>query len=89
ELGKQDQGIITWKGKELTQSVALEELNTLIENGKKTVKQSDRAPIYQEALDLIAKLSIEIPTYQRKNMFVYNSEMVDASTLPTTINAYW
>ncbi len=62
------------------------ELSDLIDEGRKTNNKSDRADIYSDALDLIMELAIEFPTYQRKDLAVYNKDVIDASTLNTSEN---
>lgn len=56
-------------------------LNELIEQGRSTLNVDERKPIYTEALDKIMEMAIELPTYQRKNMFVYNKDVVDSSSI--------
>ncbi len=59
----------------------LVELNQLIKAGRSTLDTEERKAIYKKALDLSTGLAVEIPTYQRKNMYVYNSEVIKASSL--------
>ena len=74
---------------EMNQTEAVEYLAELIEEGLKYMSAEERKPIYEKALEVLAQLSIEIPTYQRKNMFAYNNAVIDATTLSTTITPYW
>ncbi|MGN0804449.1 MAG: ABC transporter substrate-binding protein [Candidatus Coproplasma sp.] len=57
------------------------ELNDLIEQGRETLNQADRASIYAECLELIMDLAVEFPTYQRNDLCVYNASVLDASTM--------
>jgi peptide/nickel transport system substrate-binding protein len=41
----------------------------------------ERKSIYGQALEISTGLATEIPTYQRKNLFVYNKDVIDASSL--------
>jgi peptide/nickel transport system substrate-binding protein len=59
----------------------LTELNQLIKAGRATLDTEERKAIYKRALELSTGLAVEIPTYQRKNMFVYNSNVIKGSTL--------
>lgn len=59
----------------------LTELNTLILQGRESLNTDERKPIYAQALDKIMEFAIELPTYQRKDMFVYNKALIDESTL--------
>ncbi len=73
----------------MTQTDALNYLAELIEQGTKYMSAEERKPIYEKALEVLAQLSIEIPTYQRKNMFGYDNSVISATTLSTTITPYW
>ena len=56
-------------------------LSDLIEEGRETIVQSERAQIYREASDLVMDLAVEFPLYQRSDIFVYNSDLIDGATL--------
>lgn len=57
------------------------ELSDLIDEGRETIVQSERAQIYREAADVAMELAVELPIYQRSDMYVYNNQLIDASTL--------
>jgi peptide/nickel transport system substrate-binding protein len=59
----------------------LKELNELIMAGRSTLDTEERKAIYKRALELSTGLAVEIPTYQRKNLFVYNKDVIKADTL--------
>lgn len=59
----------------------LTRLNSLIMAGRKTLDSEERKTIYKEALELSTGIAVEIPTYQRKNMFVFNKDVIKADTL--------
>ena len=65
----------------------IDDLSVLIEEGRATLDQDERAEIYKEALDLIMELAVELPTYQRNDLVVYNRTVIDASTLNQTPTA--
>ena len=65
----------------------IEDLSVLIEEGRATLNQKEREEIYAEALDLIMELAVELPTYQRNDLVVYNRTVIDASTLNPTPTA--
>ncbi len=73
----------------MNQKEALEYLGYLIEQGTKYMLTEERAPIYAKALEVLAQLNIEVPTYQRKNLFVYDGSIIDQATLSTTVTPYW
>lgn len=59
----------------------LDELSDYIEKARRTNNQADRARYYEQALTLVMKLAIELPTYQRDDLFAYNSNKLDATSL--------
>lgn len=59
----------------------LTELNELIMAGRSTLDTEERKGIYRRALELSTGIAAEIPTYQRKNMYVFNKGVVDESSL--------
>ena len=59
----------------------LKELNEQIIAGRSTLDPEERKVIYKRALELSTGLAVEVPTYQRKNMYVYNKDVVKADTL--------
>lgn len=58
------------------------ELDKLIEAGKSTLNIEERKEIYAQALDRIMEDAVELPLYQRSDMYIYNPAHVDISTLP-------
>lgn len=59
----------------------VEELTQLIEEGRTTLNQNDRISIYHDCYDLIMELAVEFPTYQRYDLFVYDSSVLDRNTM--------
>lgn len=84
-----DAGTIEFNGQTYTQYEALVELSDLISEGLQYMLPADRQPIYKDALDLLAEMVIELPTYQRKNLFVYDNSVIDANSLSANITPYW
>ena len=59
----------------------INELSRLIEEARQTLDEGVRTEKYAAALDLIMDLAVELPTYQRNDLVVYNKNVIDASTL--------
>lgn len=65
----------------------IQELSEYIDSGRSVradslkEEQEIRKDIYKEALDLVMELAVEMPTYQRKDMTAYNSELINENTL--------
>lgn len=56
-------------------------ISDLIDDGRSTTDQSTRKRIYAQCLDKIMELAVELPTYQRKDLCVYNKNVIDGNSL--------
>lgn len=81
-----------------------EALEAKIQAGRQTLNQSDREEIYGKltkiddinnvdlsklcTLDLVMMLAVEFPTYQRKDLCVYNPNVLEASSMHLTDASY-
>ncbi len=75
-------------GKYNEELALVEELSELIEAGRETTDQDTRAAIYSQALDIVMMLAIELPTYQRDDLFAYNINKIDDSSLNQDLSPY-
>ena len=66
----------------------LDELSDLIDEARETNDQEERTELYEDAMTQILDLAIELPVYQRSVLYAYNSNIIDASTLPKDVNPY-
>ena len=57
------------------------DLSDLIDAARETTVRDERAPLYAQALRLVMDLAVEMPTYQRKDLTVFNSDKIDRNTL--------
>ena len=57
------------------------ELSELIEDARETLDEDYRTELYAEALDLVMDLAVELPTYQRSDLFAYNSNIIDPDSI--------
>ena len=60
----------------------LDDLSDLIDQARETNDKAVRADLYQQAMELILDLAIELPVYQRDVLYAYNSKVINASSLP-------
>ncbi len=60
----------------------LDELSKLIDDARATNDQATRAELYQQAMEYILDLAIELPVYQRSVLYAYNSEIIKSSSIP-------
>ncbi len=59
----------------------INDLSELIESGRQTNLENERTEIYHDCLDMIISLYVEFPLYQRRDLCVYNTEVIDANSL--------
>ncbi len=77
--------IKTREGEELD---ILNDLSDLIDLARETDKQSERIPLYEEAMGLVLDLAIELPVYQRSTVYAFNTSVINPDTLPSSVNPY-
>lgn len=70
------------------EKTTIEDLSVLIEEGRQTLDKEIRTEIYTQALEKVMDLAVELPTYQRKNLFVYNKNVIDEASVPKDLSAY-
>lgn len=66
----------------------IHDLSLQIELARQTTDQNLRTEIYADALDLVMELAVEIPVYQRSNLFAYDKTIIDETTLNPNASAY-
>ena len=59
----------------------INELSVLIDEGRETMDRPTRRGIYQDAMSLVLDLAVELPVYQRRNLYVYNSKTIKGFTV--------
>ncbi len=71
-----------------TEKDILNKLSEVIDDARGTDNRKDRSDYYKVAMGYVLDLAIELPVYQRKVLYAYNAKVIDASSLPETINPY-
>ncbi len=61
----------------------LDDLSELIDEARSTNDKAERAALYEEAMEHILDLAIELPVYQRSVLYAYNSKVIDSESLPS------
>lgn len=59
----------------------IDRLSQRIEDARSMLEQEARMAIYEMALNDVMELCVEIPTYQRKNLFAFNKNIIDENSL--------
>lgn len=57
------------------------ELSDIIDRARETTVEKERIPLYRDALEKVMELAVEMPTYQRKDLTVFNSSKIDRNSL--------
>lgn len=63
----------------------INELSDVIDAARETLNKEERKTLYEEAMGYVLDLAVELPVYQRQNLYVYSSRI---SGFPETVNAY-
>ena len=68
----------------------VEELSRIIDLARTTLDTNQRKIYYAQALDIVMELAVELPTYQRSDLYAYNTDIIDVSTLtpPEELTSY-
>lgn len=65
------------------------DLDELIIGARQSTDQDYRKSLYTAAMDIIMDWGVEVPVYQRSECFIFSTERVNTSTLPTDFTPYW
>lgn len=65
------------------------ELDALMEKARTTLEITERKALYSQCLDLIMEEAVELPFYQRKNIFVFNPQNIQMDSLPEDMTPYY
>ena len=66
----------------------INDLSDLIDEGREYLDEGQRAKVYREAADKVMELAIELPLYQRYDIYVYNNQVLDENSLYPEPTAY-
>ena len=69
-----------------TEMGIITELSKTIDAGRKILDKELRKPIYKTALEQVCSLAVEMPVYQRKTLYAYNSKAVTGFS--SEVNSY-
>ncbi len=63
-------------------------LSKTIDEARKYDDRAKRTELYRECLEYVMDLAVELPTYQRNNIYLYNKNIVDGSSLNKSDSAF-
>ncbi len=70
------------------QKKTLVALTDLIEQAEAAIDTDERKELYEEAAELWTGLALEIPLYNKKDMYIFDGSVLDASTLTDGATAF-
>ena len=63
-------------------------MSEIIDKARETDDQAVRTALYEEAMGYVLDLAVELPVYQRQQLYAYNANVIDSSSFPEDINPY-
>jgi peptide/nickel transport system substrate-binding protein len=58
-------------------------LSEVIDDARETEDRDERTELYREAMGYVLDMAIELPVYQRNELYAYNSNVIKSSSLPS------
>ena len=66
----------------------LDKMSEIIDDARETDDQDVRTALYEKAMGYVLDLAVELPVYQRQQLYAYNANIIDSSSFPKVINPY-
>ena len=66
----------------------LDQMSEIIDDARETDDQAVRTALYEKAMGYVLDLAVELPVYQRQQLYAYNGNIVDPASFPTDVNPY-
>ena len=66
----------------------LDDMSEIIDKARETDDQTVRTALYEQAMGYVLDLAVELPVYQRQQLYAYNANVIDSSSFPQDINPY-
>ena len=66
----------------------LNELSAIIDDARETDDREVRTALYEEAMGYVLDLAVELPVYQRQQLYAYNAKILDPTSFPQDLNPY-
>ena len=63
-------------------------MSEIIDDARETDDRAVRTALYEQAMGYVLDLAVELPVYQRKQIYAYNANVIDPASFPEEINPY-
>ncbi|MBQ1406788.1 MAG: ABC transporter substrate-binding protein [Eubacterium sp.] len=70
-------------------AIADAELDDLIQQGATNTDQAYRKSVYKACFDIIIDWAVEVPVYQRQNVYIFSPERVNMDTVAKDMTSYY
>ena len=66
----------------------LDQMSEIIDDARETDDQAIRTALYEKAMGYVLDLAVELPVYQRQQLYAYNANIIDENSFPKDLNPY-
>ena len=66
----------------------LDQMSEIIDDARETDDRAVRTALYEQAMGYVLDLAVELPVYQRQQLYAYNGNILDSDSFPDDINPY-
>ena len=66
----------------------LNDLSAIIDDARETDDRDARTALYEQAMGYVLDLAVELPVYQRQQLYAYNAKILDPTSFPQDLNPY-
>ena len=66
----------------------LDKMSEIIDDARETDDREIRTALYEEAMGYVLDLAVELPVYQRQQLYAYNATVLDSKSFPEDLNPY-
>ncbi len=82
--------ILANPGKYTIENGILTQMSGIIDDARETDDKNERTELYEEAMGYVLNLAVELPVYQRKVLYAYNTNVINKDSLPSAseVNPY-
>lgn len=66
----------------------LDKMSEIIDDARETDDQGIRTALYEQAMSYVLDLAVELPVYQRQQLYAYNAKILNPDSFPDDVNPY-
>ena len=66
----------------------INQLSAVIDDARAVMTREERTPLYEQAMNLVLELAVELPVYQRMTLYAYNSKTIKGLPAQEEVDSY-